>query len=99
MRPSAAAGAVASVGTGGSWDSPPDPTISTRLPSVARKSPTAAPSALARRMGPSGVATELMKIGITGTDRDVAEERLQRLDGAVVDVHARRDRHVDAGVP
>jgi len=56
----------ANVGTGGSWDSPPDPNTSTRLPSVARNVPTAAPSARTRRSGPSGVATELMKIGITG---------------------------------
>ena len=40
--------------------------ISTRLPSVATYVPTAATSARTRRSGPSGVATELMKIGITG---------------------------------
>ena len=85
-------------GTGGSCDSPPDPTTSTRLSSVARKSPIAAPSARTRRIGPSGVATELMKIGITGTRGGVAEQRLQRLNRAVVDVHARRDRDVDARV-
>lgn len=67
MRSSAAGGAVAKVGTGGSWDRPPDPTTSTRVSSVARKAPTAAPNALARRSGPSGVATELMKMGMTGT--------------------------------
>ncbi len=66
MRSSAAGGAVASVGTGGSWDSPPDPSNSTRLPSVAANRPTAAPSARARFSGPSGVATELMKIGTIG---------------------------------
>ena len=68
MRSSAAGGAVANVGTGGSWDSPPDPTTSTRLSRVARYSPIAVPRARTRLSGPSGVATELMNTGMTGRD-------------------------------
>ena len=68
MRPSAAGGAVAKVGTGGSCDSPPDPTMRTRFPRVATKWPTAVPSAL-RPLAAARAAwrRELTKTGSTGT--------------------------------
>ena len=50
-----------------------------------------------RRSGPSGCGDRVDE------DRDdrlggrIAEQRLQRLDGAVVDIHAGRDRDVDVG--
>ena len=90
-------GAVANVGTGGSWDRPPDPSSKTRLSRVATNWPTAAPSALARFSGPSGVATELMKIGTQGFA--VASPKSSAEAGrAVVHVHARRDGDVHARI-
>ena len=68
MRPSTTCGgAVSRVGTGGSWESPPDPMSSTRLSRPDRYLPTASPRARTRCTGVNGGATELMKNGTVGT--------------------------------
>ena len=67
-------------------------------PASPGNSPTAAPSARTRRSGPSGVATELMKIGITGT---AAASPNSACSGCTVPWSTsmrRRDRDVDPGV-
>ena len=97
IRPNAAGGAVANVGTGGSCDSPPDPMTSTRLPSVARYVPTAAPSARDPAQWPERCGHRVDEDRDHRPRRRVAEQLLQRLHRAVVHVHARRDRDVDAG--
>ena len=55
------------IGTGGLWDSPPDPMSRTRLSRPDRYRPGASPRARTRCTGVNGRATELMKNGTTGT--------------------------------
>ena len=92
------AGAVSRVGTGGSWDSPPDPMSSTRLSSPDRYRPRASPSARTRlhrgeRRG-DGVDEERHRRHRV----QPAEEDLQGLHHAVVDLHPQRHREVDPAV-
>ena len=58
--------AVARLGTGGSWDRPPDAMSSTFMSKVATCFPMASPRSLTRWIGVNGGATELMKIGMNG---------------------------------
>ncbi|MNC71722.1 hypothetical protein D3C75_1226740 [compost metagenome] len=60
------ASTLASSGTGGWWDKPPEARNSTRLFSESAHWPMASPSRRARLKLGKGTATELMNTGITG---------------------------------